>query len=57
MEDQVKKMKGPVQGMDKAYSERVVVVDAVVGNGDADNPVRQTKLYFTKDGKFIGEIC
>lgn len=54
MEPEIKK--SPVRGMDKAYSEEVVVVEAVVGEGTETNPLRQTKLYFTKDGHFIGEV-
>ena len=51
-----KKNRSPVQDMNKAYSEKVVVVEAVVGDGTDEDPIRQTKLYFTKDGNFIGEI-
>ncbi|MBR1590397.1 MAG: hypothetical protein IJ858_06750 [Acidaminococcaceae bacterium] len=50
------KVKSPVRDMDKAYEERVVVVEAVVGNGTDEDPVRRAKLYFTQDGDFIGEI-
>lgn len=50
------KVKSPVRDMDKAYSEKVVVVEAVIGVGTEEDPVRQAKLYFTQGGDFIGEI-
>ena len=50
------KTKSPVRDMDKAYEEKVVVVEAVIGKGSDEDPVRRAKLYFTQDGDFIGEI-
>ena len=51
------KMKSPVRDLDRAYSEKVVVVEASVGSGSEEDPVRKAKLYFTEDGDFIGEVC
>lgn len=51
-----KKLKSPVRDMDKAYTEKIVVVQALIGEGSNEDPVRSAKLYFTKDGAFIGEI-
>ena len=56
METKDSKMKSPVRDMDRAYSEKVVVVEATIGGGTDEDPVRQSKLYFTKDGVFIGEV-
>jgi hypothetical protein len=49
-------MKSPVRIMNKAYAEKVVIVEATIGEGSAEDPVRNAKLYFTEDGVFIGEV-
>lgn len=46
---------GPIQKMNKAYVHEVIVVSAIMGDGSEGQPLRNVKLYFTKDGAFIGE--
>lgn len=46
---------GPIQKMNKAYVHEVIVVTAIMGDNTEDQPLRNVKLYFTKDGAFIGE--
>ena len=50
------KTKSPILDVDKAYEEKVVVVEATVGLGNEEDPIRGAKLYFTKDGDFICEV-